>query len=627
MSESLDGTRDRLAIESLDDKTRKNLLKKFQDGGGKIVQDTKASADETADGAHTLNDEPHSPRHRIEVVGDEDNSWERRRRRRDEKYLGSRHRSADLMERIKINIRAMMNKVVVLFRPRYVHPAFWEFFKHDAAPAMADLEILIMNITMSTIGARQLIQEALSGKKVYYYDLLEKFNNLYNIDENNALLKEWDAHPHTPIPIRAVEENIKVLYKRLSVIHTFKESAYLTLQIAINTYAAVTNLSHREINQMQRRARYDLDIIYGKLIDKVYHLICVIRQLWDEPGSWALYKFVNVGAQDKVGVRDQEAINTAFDNKLKHLQEEEGMIPPEESEQDTTDTHDEDTALHEDTDTDTIPEIDEEIFKGLRLHKMMPIEELRQDLSRTGIKHCKNSDKLAYLFFLVKEFEKEYSFILTSSAIKINPAFTNNKKINYKDKMNMLYSSIRIFNALFEEYFMVMKDWNDINGDQVMGEVERYHRLQGIAKRRKNAAYGARKQVWNFFETLTGYLRIFIKDYNTTKKLIETPDEILRFNVDIEGKKKVHGKTIIEAIRQAYYFCSTVLFRLGDDGDLGGFKFNWDDDDGPMTDRLDSLQSARTVETMPKPPAASNTAAAETEKETKLVHELDDLIQ
>lgn len=217
-------------------------------------------------------------------------------------------------------------------------------------------------------------------------------------------------------------------------------------------------------------------------------------------------------------------------------------------------------------------EIPDNIKEGLKLMQAVDFPAWKQSLSKTDMKYLPDNDKINLVYIFFEEFEKEYSFILTSNKIKINIVYVNKDRISYKDKLNDIYVQIPECIKNFDEYFFVMKDIDALKNDSSINEVEHYKKAQSINLKRSNSAYKCKKSVYSFLQQTEEVLKVLIDDYNSEKKLLEEVEEQIFFNKEIEGEKKSQGMKIIDSIIRAYLYISAFLYRLEDGGDLGGLS-------------------------------------------------------
>ena len=70
-------------------------------------------------------------------------------------------------------------------------------------------------------------------------------------------------------------------------------------------------------------------------------------------------------------------------------------------------------------------------------------------------------------------------------------------------------------------------------------------------------------------KTIENTLSIVISDFNSSNRLLQNPDAVLRFDKEIDGEKILNGKKMIEAIIEAFLFASSFAFLLNF-GDLSG---------------------------------------------------------
>ena len=84
----------------------------------------------------------------------------------------------------------------------------------------------------------------------------------------------------------------------------------------------------------------------------------------------------------------------------------------------------------------------------------------------------------------------------------------------------------------------------------------------------------AKMQAKAFFESMSSELKTIISDINDKKQIISNQDEHLFFDIEIEGEKKLNGKTISEAFVLTYNYIMAIIYRLSSEGDLAnGLEF------------------------------------------------------
>jgi len=79
-------------------------------------------------------------------------------------------------------------------------------------------------------------------------------------------------------------------------------------------------------------------------------------------------------------------------------------------------------------------------------------------------------------------------------------------------------------------------------------------------------------------DNLTSELSVLIEDMNGKQRFINNPQDMLEFNYEIEGDKKLKNKKIYEAIQIIYNYASAFSYRVGSGGDLSG-KLEFDENE------------------------------------------------
>ncbi|MBE8436092.1 hypothetical protein IQA64_18365, partial [Leptospira borgpetersenii serovar Tarassovi] len=106
--------------------------------------------------------------------------------------------------------------------------------------------------------------------------------------------------------------------------------------------------------------------------------------------------------------------------------------------------------------------LSKELKYGLKLMRTLPLDQLRKKHDPRGeYEVIPSADKafLTWLFF--KEFDTEYSFVMTTKKIDIKPTIVNGAKVDYREKMIDHYettrASIEQF-RIYDQYYKELKN-------------------------------------------------------------------------------------------------------------------------------------------------------------------------
>ncbi len=72
----------------------------------------------------------------------------------------------------------------------------------------------------------------------------------------------------------------------------------------------------------------------------------------------------------------------------------------------------------------------------------------------------------------------------------------------------------------------------------------------------------------NFFTDVIDLLEVLSKDMEDKQKIVLNPQELIEFDYELEGNKKLKGKKIYQAILDVIDYSSAFLYRLSHKQDL-----------------------------------------------------------
>jgi hypothetical protein len=198
-----------------------------------------------------------------------------------------------------------------------------------------------------------------------------------------------------------------------------------------------------------------------------------------------------------------------------------------------------------------IPLLRESIEKYERLH--------RHDI-HSFINIIDQNDSMFKVVTLLDIFDREYSFILTTGKVSFNIDYREQRKINIKQDLGNVYLMLSEAWESVKEYVDIIQQKDEVSGNFRYSQYQQYVNLKSLEKRRKSVKRHTMSKIAEVMKTIERTLAIVISDYNTHKRLLQNPNEVLYFDEHIDREKGVNGKKVIEAIMEAYLFSSTFTF-------------------------------------------------------------------
>jgi len=100
-----------------------------------------------------------------------------------------------------------------------------------------------------------------------------------------------------------------------------------------------------------------------------------------------------------------------------------------------------------------------------------------------------------------------------------------------------------------------------------------------------------RNKLSGVMKEIESTLSIVISDYNSSKQILQNPDEHLYFDENIDGEKRLQGKKNIEAILETFLFAATFTF-LVTYGELSGIGLQVEENEVTEKNKTDREHSS-----------------------------------
>ena len=561
-----DNKKHKLGLDRMDAGERKDMFRKFIKHGGKVVDEKKEEA-VSFDRAKQkeLIDKMADAKDRAKkgfIDSDYDSATEDIESDKEER------RWVSFWDRVAVHFKGLFNKTVTFFGGQ-VHENFFQFIKTKAIPQMKTLNSIINYIITSDEKSYEEIKNSLNKKELYYYPLLLKYAELYVEDEFSSLLYYHRTPGIKKVTPRHLEEPLKKIMYKIYLLKAFKTGALNTFRTALFIIGKHKNwgkiVHRREMNHV----RLAINLLFSQLLPKFYSLILFILKENVYLDSNRIIRYLGIQDEDRIDYAAKKKSEIA--DMLPQVSQEKEE-PEEEEEEKKKEIKYIKKYFHELTEEDLKNmEADGFLIEGIKLMQEVDWKTIAEEQKKElPVDRCPENDKILRILGFLKEFEKEYSFILTSPKIIIKPLYEENKRIDYKAQLSDMYTPLTGLYESMQSYFEVVKSIDDVNNDPAMQEYDKYNRINKYEGQRGKISLEFRKRLLNYFAELQLYFDKFIDDYNGMKKIIESPDEELNFDKEIEGEKKVEGKKVIEAIGMADAFISAFVFRLEENGDFAG---------------------------------------------------------
>ncbi|MFH0974809.1 MAG: hypothetical protein V1874_03385 [Spirochaetota bacterium] len=438
---------------------------------------------------------------------------------------------------------------------------FFHSFNTEYKIALMGIRLLYMELFGQNEELMYRIMTTLDKINPLYSQLIDKMSGIYNEDEMKNITNKYIGSPQIIQPVGSIEEPILHLFRKIYVLKPHEKNIYAAFQKSIDLHYKLTNKKSSEYNTKRKNLRNDIFIIFDKLFTALYWLFCRYQNKIIPPGSPEIDDILKIKYSKKQSEKSVTQV----------LPEEESPIK-DETEIYIKIAEGEESSAEQEPET-TIPE---EILKGLQLLKRFNldnIKDLRSAYDSNISGNLNNNDKILFIYYIFKELDNEYSFLLTTNKIKYKSGYYLPGHINVKEKLLDYYNEIKKCTDLFMEYSNAFELFVKVQKEKLLS-ADRYiahtKELSTFVARREQTARAVRFAVLGFINNLSILFKTLMDDINGSREIIENPDDVISFEITADKNKILNNKTILEAITSAYYFANAFAYKLSSQGDLSG---------------------------------------------------------
>ncbi len=594
-----DRTRKSIRAQDLGKGDRKEMLSKFKGAGGQVLSEKavreaeEQAAREGRSGGGGggrrgvgVGEEPRLPsqiaRERQRAAGEKEAAARRRREAEEKEATG-------FFARFSIKLRCWMAGVTP-YGADLVKPKILSKFNLDTKRSIMECQILGNDLFMNNKQTARKIVKELDEKNPMLVELIERASKLYDRGELSELVGSYTPGSSHSIPLDAIRVPVFTLLRKLYYLKPFQETYLGAVEAAIDVQQSEEKKQSALYSTKKRKIRQDWKI----LMNDIYPALVLLAQRAEmkkaEPGTRLFEEMIGVQEEDRIGQRKAgEGVGDVGDDAPKKKEAEK----KEEEEK---------KAKEEEEKKKGPSQEDKELMYGYRIMGIFNMGTLRKKHDPRGeYKALKDNDKVLIAYFYFLEFEEEYSFILTTPQINIEPNYAGGAKIDYRQKMRDIYDNSRLVTDAFKKYAHEGAEYNRIVSENVDQSryVEHAKKVELMEARRGPSGREARIQIKEHMERVSQVLKVLIDDMRGANQIVTNRDEIVKFQIERDKRKRLNNKPVKDCIMQAYCFTIGLADRL-ENGDLFGGVIEMNEEE-----MGEAFANAPAAQTGPQVPTAS----------------------
>ncbi len=569
----LDKTKDNIGVSRLDEETRKKMFDKFVDSGGEVVSEKKKRLER-------LTIDREKQKQYLKKYDDTKKKQSKsskpvqKKPAQVKKPAGKRspQMKSSFLEQFRLRLALRFNRIV-LFNGLYFHKKFLEKFNNQYNPALIQVQMAYIEIFLRNPDKGRRIIERLDKMKPLYFELIESIGNLYDKITSDRIVEHYLDFPDVPKKVAELKEPLMDMYRKLHLLRPYELTIATAYSRAIELHAKVTESSSSESSSMRKNIKNGLTVTFQKLYPRLHLLFCYFNgRLYDEHDPEIDF-ILGITDEDRPGKRV-----IAMQQKTEEEMAE--TEPEEESEEQKSD-------------------IPEDVKKGLALMYDLDMKTLRKEFDKNGtFSLISDNDKVLTTYLLFNEFDREYSLILTSNKIKYSVKYGAQGKFDYRARMQQIFDEMRKPVAALKKYAEEVANYEKARRQKPLSNnqyIDYTKRLENIEKTMIQAGKIARMSVKSFLDIIARECRRLIDDMEGTQEYIANPQDIINFEVNIEGEKKLNGKKVYQAVQLVYFYALALSYRLGERGDLSG-TLQFTDSEKSQTESEKASENVRAAE-------------------------------
>lgn len=534
---SIDDIKKKLNIDEMDKETRSKMFNKFIEKGGKVIEEKQKR--------QTLN----INREKQRLINEK---LKKRQEELNKKYSQTRDRFNESQSqsyssrKIKHRLFNYLNGIIngyfsfsKKFNKKFSRLVIEEF--HNILSTLNYLTGTLVNLDMEK---RIEAIEFLNKNAPYTFELIMRIFDLNKVSSINRIQIYFQKYNNVLCP--EIISDIKVLYKDMVIIYPYwesiKESIWKGLLI-------VHQLTGKEPMVAKQKIYKFIDSIFSIFLP-AFHWTLAYNLGVKVPFDYqSMYTFVDVKPEEELGVLTKQLL----EEKKKFLEQKEKEKEERKK------------ALEESVEKKEMEKIPKHTQKGLELIDNIIEKGLSKYKSDSELSIFEKNEKMLYFYLIFKEFDKEYSFILTTSQIKLTPRLEFGKRIDIKAEFEELTIKQSEINNFIKEYLSLIEQQKSIELNFKNAPLAMQQKVNIVKSKKMQIFNEIKGRASYFFKKLENALQRLILDYQKDKLLLQNGEDLLHFQLELGENKKFENVKIINAIAVAFSFVSGIYYYLNFD--------------------------------------------------------------
>lgn len=618
----LEKTRDNINVEHLDNEQRKDLFNKFVQSGGQVITE-KAKKNIKIDRSRQKELSQKMDEHQRKLKQQQTPAASFQRTSSQTSYGQVSYHNGFHVFWSRLRLFFMG---VSTLNGEYFKKNFLEDFQIEYNTALIELQMIYLDLFKQFPVTGQKIIKQLDELRPLYYELLEMTGDLYDPQLSSAILERFIAVPYREYRVKDLSNPLISYFRKIYLLSHHIDTILFAFSRALEFQERLEKGKGSFLPGKRKKYKNALYTVFNKLYPRLYWLFCLQKgEIIPLIETKRMDDALSIKVHMKPGTRTENTVSTRI---VQEKSTEPSSKPESEIQQP------ESAATQTETASIIHASIPDDVKSGYSLMDTVNFEMYRQEIKKDSfLRSINQNDRMFSAYILFLEFDREYSFILTTYKLKFTPQYSIRGKSDYRMRLSDIYNKMRPCYDSMKEYFLSLDIYEKARLDRPASQDQYFNytkRLSDLDREKKMKARQVRSIIRTFLEQVVDEMWTLILDMDNKNEIIANPQDILDFDSPVEADLKLRSKKVYEAIKMVYSYASALSYRLSHDGDL------YSDSDLSNTEQLAQTQppsppqpnaSSTPVNTEQKSPEPEKQQIADKDnKKGSILGELDDLV-
>ena len=545
-----------LGVENLSDDERRALFDKFVDKGGKVLSDKdfeKLSASEKENIKKIVNNIDRNNKSTSDSSSSRINNSKKRKNTQRKKSKTARNsferklvERDSAIKRFALNMRCMFSGISSL--SGNFKESFFSSFRTEIENSILNLAFIIRDCMNLKRGGSDKFKEEILPQAPLNYELMVRMLNLYNQKVIEDIFKIFTDENKGYLNPITYKNHFTSIFKQIYALRDYRLQCIDAVSIAIEVKRKKDDLPKERVFDYLDKAKNAL----GSLLSDNYEILLLafaksIQRNLHIEDKFDIEKYLNWTEEDIVGNYAKKALEE-YRKERKEKYSITSKIDEQEKEEENTEENAEENAEEKEEEKKKLEaeqnnKLSAKMFEGKKI-----ISEIKQNiekyLDKLGYSDIfKEDERIAKIYVIMEEFEKHFSFILTSSKISFNLFFQDGNKFDFKSELANIYMEFNKARDEMDQYLAYRIEQTEAYKLEHQGN-QKARILDSLNTKLKKSERIITDTMYSVSLKLEKSLENILSH---SMEIIKEPNKKLKFD-NYDGPKRLNGVTSLRAI-------------------------------------------------------------------------------